>query len=65
MDLKADRAARMLVVRAAWAEDHALPETAAELAAELVEMARWLDLDGVRVEERGDLAVRLVAAVAA
>ena len=56
VDLKADRAAGALLVRSAYAEDHAPPETAEQLAVELREMAGWLDLDDVVVEDRGDLA---------
>src|SRR5215510_9974870 len=63
VDLKADRQAGVLRVRAAWAE----PATAAdrdrvcaELAAELAALGSWLGLqDGVIVEPRGDLAADL------
>jgi hypothetical protein len=64
VDLKADRALRVLRVQSAWAEPKAPPETAAELAAELALMAQWLGLDDIVVEPRGDLAPALAAAVA-
>ncbi len=54
----------VLRVRGAFAEPHAPPETAAELAVELVNLARWLGLGDVVVEPRGDLAPALAAAVA-
>ncbi len=62
VDLKADRRSGALLVRSAHAEAHAPPETAHELAAELRELARWLDLADLLVEDRGDLAAALRAA---
>jgi uncharacterized protein YcaQ len=69
VDLKSDRKAGALLVRAAFAEDHVHEDparrsrVAEELAAELVELATFLGLDGVEVEPRGDLADALAAAV--
>ena len=67
VDLKADRLAAggsgVLRVRSAFAESHAPPETASELAGELEEMARWLGLGDIAVEPRGDLAPALSLAV--
>lgn len=56
VDLKADRKAGLLLVQAAYAEEHAPPETAAELVAELRSLAGWLGLDDIEVADRGDLA---------
>ncbi len=65
VDLKAERAARTLVVRGAWAEPDAPGDTCEALGAELAELARWLRLDRIRVEGRGDLAPGLAAGVSA
>ncbi len=59
VDLKADRKAGVLVVKGAYAEPGAPPETADELAAELESLAGWLGHSSVRVERRGDLAAAL------
>jgi uncharacterized protein YcaQ len=63
VDLKADRqfdaGAGQLVVKAAYAEPGAPPETADELSAELRRLAAWLGLATIRVEPRGDLAALL------
>ena len=61
VDLKADRAAGVLLVKAAYAEPGAPEETAEELAAELRELARWLGLDDIAVHDRGGLAPALAA----
>jgi uncharacterized protein YcaQ len=61
VDLKADRAAGVLRVQSAWAEDGAPAETAEELAAELERVAGWLALDGVAVTGRGTLGPALQA----
>jgi uncharacterized protein YcaQ len=62
-DLKADRKAGLLLVKAAYAEPGAPGETAEELAAELARLASWLGLHTVVVEGRGDLAPALASAV--
>jgi hypothetical protein len=59
VDLKADRPGGRLVVKAAYAERDAPEETAAELGAELRDLAGWLGLSAVSVEQRGDLAPAL------
>jgi uncharacterized protein len=73
VDLKADRQAGVLRVRAAWSEPEGVvaaaggrDRVAAELADELEAMAAWLGLaGGVDVGPRGDLAPDLAAAVRA
>jgi uncharacterized protein YcaQ len=60
VDLKADRQAGRLVVKAAYAEPGAPPDTAAHLRAELEQLAGWLGLGEVTVETRGDLAPALL-----
>ena len=65
VDLKADRQRRgALLVKAAYAEPGAPPETAEELAAELRQLAGWLGLAAIMVEPRGDLAPAVRAALA-
>jgi uncharacterized protein YcaQ len=64
VDLKADRATSTLLVQSAWGEagiDEA--EVAAELAAELADLAQWLGLERIRVVGAGDLAPALSSAV--
>jgi len=65
VDLKADRPTGRLLVKAAYAEPGAPPETAPELAEELADLARWLGLDDIVVEPRGDLAPALAGEIAA
>jgi uncharacterized protein YcaQ len=63
VDLKADRRTKVLQVKAAYAEEHAPPETADELAAELRSLAGWLGLGEISVADRGDLSAALAGAV--
>jgi uncharacterized protein YcaQ len=64
VDLKADRAAGVLRVQGAFAEASAdVARTVVELAEELRIMAGWLELDGVAVGARGDLAAALASVV--
>lgn len=65
VDLKADRRAGALVVCSAHVEPQAPEATAAELAAELRQLAGWLGLSRLRVARRGGLARALGAEVAA
>jgi len=60
VDLKADRAARTLLVRGAFAEPGTDPHAvAAPLYVELGELARWLDLGRIDITDHGDLAPAL------
>ena len=61
VDLKADRPARRLIVKAAFAEPGAPDETAEQLRDELARLAAWLGLDEIVSEPRGDLAPALRA----
>ncbi|MDQ2836537.1 MAG: winged helix DNA-binding domain-containing protein [Actinomycetota bacterium] len=64
VDLKADRQAKVLRVQSAWAEpdvEHGL--VAHHLAAQLADLATWLELDGVALAGRGDLAPALASAL--
>jgi uncharacterized protein YcaQ len=64
-DLKADRVAGVLRVKAAWIEPGAdSGEVTTALAAELALLADWLGLLGITVAERGDLAADLGRGVA-
>jgi uncharacterized protein len=66
VDLKADRQRARLLVRGAFAEDGVdAGRVARELAAELEELAAWLELTEVEVSARGDLAAQLARAVRA
>jgi len=65
VDLKADRRSATLVVKGAYAEPDAPAETTEELFDELRELARWLRLDDIAVEPRGDLAAGLARAATA
>ena len=64
VDLKADRRSGVLRVQSAHAEEGAdRAEVVSALAEELRLLAGWLELDGVGVAERGDLAADLAHAV--
>ncbi|MGH3471146.1 MAG: DNA glycosylase AlkZ-like family protein, partial [Nocardioidaceae bacterium] len=56
VDLKADRQRGALVVKGAYAEPVAPPDTVPELGVELRRLAGWLGLDRVEVERHGGLA---------
>jgi len=63
VDLKGDRKAGVLMVKGAYAEPGAPPETAFELAGQLESLATWLGMDAVTVAPRGDLAAALRTSV--
>ena len=66
VDLKADRAERVLRVQAAWLEEgHDADVVVGPLAAELARMAAWLDLERVEVARKGTLAAALRGSVRA
>ena len=61
VDLKADQRRRTLLVPGAFREPGAPPArtVAGELAAELAELAGWLELETIEVADHGDLAPEL------
>ena len=59
-DLKADRQRKVLMVQSAFLEPgQDARRVIPELAAELRQMQAWLELDGIEVASRGDLAAKL------
>ena len=60
VDLRADRAASILRVHAAYAEAGAPAETAAQLFDELKQMQAWLGLEAIEVTPAGDLGPALI-----
>jgi uncharacterized protein YcaQ len=61
-DLKADRRRRVLIVQSAFLEPgRDARRVVPELAEELRELQRWLELEHVEVAPRGDLAPALCA----
>ncbi len=63
LDLKSDRDGGELAVLGSFAEEsHDPAGIADDVAAEVIRMAGWLGLDGVRVDRRGNLAMALRAA---
>lgn len=63
-DLKADRQRGVLMVQSAYAEPgQDSTYVAGELAEELHRMRMWLELDGIEVAERGNLAAMLRRAI--
>ena len=64
VDLRADRAARVLRVPGAFLEERVAAESVVpHLVDELLLLAHWLELDTVEVGDRGDLAVEVKAAL--
>lgn len=64
VDLKADRSARVLRVRGSYLEPDARSDRVAPaLADALEEMAQWLQLEGVLVEPKGELAPALAGQI--
>lgn len=63
LDLKADRAARILRMNGAYHEEGAPKHAAQALASDLRHMATWLDLDDIAVTNRGNLASALAEAL--
>jgi uncharacterized protein YcaQ len=60
VDLKSDRQAGVLRVQSAWVEPDAEAGTVAKhLAGDLIQLAGWLNLDGVELAGRGDLSATL------
>ena len=60
LDLKRDASSRRLIVRSAYLEPGARKDaTAAAVSSEMRELAEWLNLETVVVEQRGDLAAAL------
>jgi uncharacterized protein YcaQ len=64
VDLKNDRQAKILRVRASWSEPGAPDETAARLAPVLRQTMLWQGLDSIEVSARGNLAAGLAAELA-
>ncbi|MDP9238880.1 MAG: winged helix DNA-binding domain-containing protein [Chloroflexota bacterium] len=59
-DLKAERGRKVLMVQSAHLEPgQDAREVVPELASELRQMQAWLELDGIEVADRGDLAAKL------